>query len=937
MDLSATIPPQFGNLSFLVSLDMSNNKFHGDLPQEFAKLRRLKYLNLRENQLSGSVPANFFNISTLEKVDFTNNNLSGNLPANMCRHSQNLEYFSVYSNLLSGEIPQSIGECSRLQTLLLQFNQFTGPVPKQIGNLSMLVDLYLGDNNFKGEIPGEIGELRNLEYLTLDEVGLRGPISSFIYNISTLQWLYLGQNNLTGDLPMEICLYLPAIQGLYLGQNQMTGSIPKQLGNCSSLVELYLDANMFTGQIPGTIFNMSTLRTLSVRENRIIGNLPSTMGQHLPNLGAILLGQNNLTGPIPDSISNASSLTRLSLVANKLTGHIPNSLGKLEFLHFLNLGENDFTSESSDMSFLTSLTNCRSLGTMWIQNNSFSGYLPNSIGNFSSSLEQIDASNSGIKGELTLSKNKLYGPVPACLSNITALRYLNLDSNELNSSISPSIGGLRDLLRFNVFSNFLSGQIPGEIGNLRVVTSIDLSSNELSGGIPSTITGMNNLINLSLSHNRLQGPIPDLLGNIISLERLDLSHNNLTGSIPKSMEELQHLEYLNISFNKLTGEIPNGGPFGHFNYQSFISNDALCGSPRLSVHACRSDNHHKRLKTLLRVLLIPLAIVSTVFALTASVFLIKRRRKNKVPTQIDLLRTVMLDRISYRDVEIATDRFSESNLLGIGSFGSVYKGVFSDGTVVAVKVFNLQIEGAFKSFDTECEVLRNIRHRNLTKVVSSCTNLDFRALILEYMPNGSLEKLLYSQNEVLNLQQRLSIMIDVASAIDYLHYGYGTPIVHCDLKPSNVLLDESMVAHVSDFGIAKLVNAEDSEVQTKTLATFGYIAPEFGSEGLVSTRCDVYSFGIMLMETFTRKRPTDDLFTGGLSLRSWINDSYPHSLIHLVDATLIEPQEESLEKKVDCITLIMKLALDCSVELPGERTNMKDALATLQKIRKQFF
>ncbi|KAK6150024.1 hypothetical protein DH2020_017549 [Rehmannia glutinosa] len=863
MDLSATIPPQFGNLSFLVSLDMSNNKFHGDLPEELANLRRLKYLNLRENQLSGSVPANFFNISTLEK---------------------SISLITIY------------------------------PV------------------KFR-----EIGELRNLEYLTLDEVGLRGPISSFIYNISTLQWLYLGQNNLTGNLPMEICLYLPAIQGLYLGQNQMTGSIPKQLGNCSSLVELYLDANMFTGQIPGTIFNMSTLRTLSVRENRIIGNLPSTMGQHLPNLGAILLGQNNLTGPIPDSISSAS--------------------------------KNDFTSESSsDMGFLTSLTNCRSLRTMWIQNNSFSGHLPNSIGNFSSSLEQIDASNSGIKGiipieignlsslqslymdnnfftgfipttiiglknlqalslignnlsglipddicylsnlgELTLSKNKLYGPVPACLSNITALRYLNLDSNELNSSISPSIGGLRDLLRFNLFSNFLSGQIPGEIGNLRVVTSIDLSSNELSGGIPSTITGLNNLINLSLSHNRLEGPIPDLLGNVISLERLDLSHNNLTGVIPKSMEELQHLEYLNLSINKLTGEIPNGGPFGHFNYQSFISNDALCGSPRLSVHACRSDNHHKRLKTLLRVLLIPLAVVSTFFALTVSVFLIKRRRKNKVPAQIDLLRTVMLDRISYRDVEIATDRFSESNLLGVGSFGSVYKGVFSDGTVVAVKVFNLQIEGGFKSFDTECEVLRNIRHRNLTKVVSSCTNLDFRALILEYMPNGSLEKLLYSQNEVLNLQQRLSVMIDVASAIDYLHYGYGTPIVHCDLKPSNVLLDESMVAHVSDFGIAKLVNAEDSVVQTKTLATFGYIAPVWiGRTGFHKMRR--LQFRHNADGNIHEKRPTDDLFT----------------------------EDESLEKKVDCISLIMKLALDCSVELPGERTNMKDALATLQKIGKQF-
>ncbi|PIN24408.1 Non-specific serine/threonine protein kinase [Handroanthus impetiginosus] len=145
-----------------------------------------------------------------------------------------------------------------------------------------------------------------------------------------------------------------------------------------------------------------------------------------------------------------------------------------------------------------------------------------------------------------------------------------------------------------------------------------------------------------------------------------------------------------------------------------------------------------------------------------------------------------------------------------------------------------------------------------------------------------------------------------------------------------------MVAHVSDFGIAKLVHAKDNAVLTKTLATFGYIAPEYGSEGLVSTKCDVYSFGIMLMETFTRKRPTDDLFTAGLSLRQWIYDTYPHSLTHVSDATLLNPSEESFYKNVECISLIMRLALDCSSELPGERINMKDALATLQKIRKRF-
>ncbi|KAL8507859.1 hypothetical protein ACS0TY_018415 [Phlomoides rotata] len=134
------------------------------------------------------------------------------------------------------------------------------------------------------------------------------------------------------------------------------------------------------------------------------------------------------------------------------------------------------------------------------------------------------------------------------------------------------------------------------------------------------------------------------------------------------------------------------------------------------------------------------------------------------------------------------------------------------------------------------------------------------------MPNANLEKWLYSHNYFLDVNQRLDIMIDVASALEYLHHGYSTPIVHCDLKPSNVLLDEDMVAHVSDFGISKLLGEEQSTVLTNTLATLGYIAPEYGLEGLVSTRCDVYSYGVMLMETFTRKRPNDDMFGGDLSL-----------------------------------------------------------------------
>jgi LRR receptor-like serine/threonine-protein kinase FLS2 len=145
--------------------------------------------------------------------------------------------------------------------------------------------------------------------------------------------------------------------------------------------------------------------------------------------------------------------------------------------------------------------------------------------------------------------------------------------------------------------------------------------------------------------------------------------------------------------------------------------------------------------------------------------------------------------------------------------------------IVVIKFFNLIVEGAFKSFDTECAVLRNIRHRNLLKIISSCSNMDFKAFVLEYMPNGNLEKWLYSQYHCLSILQRLNIMIDVASALEYLHYGYSTPIVHCDLKPTNILLDEDMVAHVADFGIAKLLGDGDSMMRTMTLATIGYMAP----------------------------------------------------------------------------------------------------------------
>ncbi|CAK9146334.1 unnamed protein product [Ilex paraguariensis] len=773
------------------------------------------------------------------------------------------------------------------------------------------------------------------------------------------------------------------------------GTIPHEIGNLYNLEELELIFNSLSGHIPEAIFNITTIQAIYLQNNHLSGTLPSNMGLWMPNLETIVLGQNYLNGILPDSISNASKITTIFLEGNQLFGAIPNSLGNLEHLESLGLEANNFSRDSSSMelSFITSLTNCRQLRSLWISVNPLSGILPASIGNFSASLESIFANYCGIKGQipneignlsnlaflelqgndmdgfipttikelwklqilrlnqnrisgsipsdlynlgnmgyLDLSKNKLFGSVPTCLGNLTSLRYLYLDSNNLTSNIPTNLWRLKDLLELNFSSNFLIGSLPPDIGSLKVMTNIDLSRNQLSGIIPGAIGGLQDLSTLLLVHNGLQGPLPESLGNLINLEFLDLSHNNISGTIPKSLEELLHLKYLNVSYNKLRGEVPNGGPFANFTDKSFMSNEDLCGVPRFGVHLCKHSSL-KRSRKKKVVVYTSLAIATMVLALIFIFVLIRRQRRNNIPAGNAWFPTTY-GRITYYELRRATHQFNESNLLGMGSFGSVYRGVLTDGTHLAVKVFNLQLEGAFKSFDTECEVLRNLRHRNLTKVITSCSNPDFKALVLEYMPNGSLEMWLYSNSFCLDILQRLDIMIDVARALDYLHHGYLIPVVHCDLKPSNVLLDEDMVAHVSDFGIAKLLG-EQSIAQTKTLATLGYIAPEYGLEGLVSTRCDVYSYGIMLMETFTRTKPCDEKFTEDLSLKQWVNDSLPNALLQVMDANLVGAEDEHLTVKVQCVSSVMELALKCSTESPEERISMTEVVAYLQKIRFQ--
>ncbi|XVF18646.1 hypothetical protein REPUB_Repub11eG0040600 [Reevesia pubescens] len=926
-NLEGQIPVSIGNLSSLKSLYLNNNQLSGSIPSSIFNISSLLELNLISNQLFGSIPSIPLNISSLKRIGFTFNNLTGHLPSDMFDRLPNLQGLYLSKNQLSGRIPVGLFKCKELEILSLSFNQFEGILPQEIGNLTMLQVLYLGDNHLEGEIPKQIG------------------------NLTLLKLLDLSTNKLTGKIPVEIS-NLPGLEILHLG------------------------SNIFSGHIPPGIFNSSILRVIALYSNHLSGSLSSTTGLWLPNLEVLELDINEFNGTIPTSISNASKLTELDLSNNSFSGYVPIDLGNIRNLQVLNLQSNNLaTSPSSpEISFLSSLAYCKDLRQLYFDNNPLiNGELPISIGNLSISLQQfgapgckivgkipgeignlsnlisLDISNNELIGSiptrigrlrklqslslqgnkldgsipselchlqslgfLYLTANKLAGPIPACLGDLVSLRHLFLGSNKLTSSIPSTLTRLIDILQLSLSSNFLSGTLPIDIGKLKVVTIIDFSENQLSSEIPSSIGDLQGLTFLSLSGNRLQGPVPEAFGGLLGLEFFDLSRNNFSGIIPKSLERLLNLQYFNVSFNRLHGEIPNKGPFANYSIQSFMGNEELCGAPRMQLPPCKinSAKRSKKATKLLECILLPIG--STLLILAIIFFLFRSRKRN---AELPIERETSDDlakwrRISYQELHQATNGFCESKLLGVGSFGSVYQGTLSDGLSIAVKVFNLELEGSFKSFDVECEVLRNIRHRNLVKIISSCCNLDFKALALEFMPNGSLE---------------------------YLHHGQTIPVAHCDLKPGNVLLDEDMVAHLGDFGIAKLLGEENSTVQTITLATIGYMAPEYGADGIVSIKGDVYSFGILLIETFTRKKPTDEIFVGEMSLKHWVNESLPSALTQVVDANLLSNgEEEQFVAKGTCAMSVLQLALECSKELPEERIDMKEVVAKLKKIKIKF-
>ncbi|KAM7462594.1 hypothetical protein LguiA_030715 [Lonicera macranthoides] len=1002
-NLFGTIPSSIYNISSLTDLSLASNELGSGLPQNIGlSLPHLKVIQLWGNKLTGTIPISLSNASDLEHIEFNENNFVGKVPMNLGSLTRlrilNLDYnflgqgkpddadfissvtncsmlekFAVVDNRLGGILPNSVSNLSiQLRYFGVAINQMYGEIPWGFGNLANLERIELGYNQFEGQIPDDIGKIPRLKYGLGSE---RSPIDPMFDNGLSLHNYAL---KALPDRVMEIVkLKLLSNLGeevLLTTSNNMRNGEESRKGNkmkeclvsmikigvsCSmespqdrmdltdvirelyyvrrileeleveleKLQRLSLENNAFgSGEADDMAFvysltNCTVLEILSLLSNRFAGILPNIIGNLSPKLREFGVLYNQISGVIPSGFGNLTKLERLGLAYNQFEGKIPNDIVRLQELR-----------------------------TLHFAGNRLSGQIPFSMGNMT------------FLSRVFLQENALEGTIPSSLGNCQNLLWLNFSQNNISGTIPKELFSASPLsMSLNLAHNKLVGLIPAEVGKLNKLVDLDLSENGLSGKIPVELGSCSSLLNLYLKNNFLQGSIPPSFISLRGVQNIDLSSNNLSGEVPIFFRNFA-LVNLNLSFNNFEGKLPAEGIFTNTSVVSVLGNNGLCGGiSEMQLPKCSAETSPQRRFSNLQIILITIGCLVLFLSVTSYFVVCLLKRKRRVPSSGILLEESFL-KVSYGDLSKATDGFSSTNLIGVGGFGSVYKGILDrEQMVVAIKVLNLEQQGASKSFLAECEALRNIRHRNLVKLITSCSSIDFqgnefKALVYEFMPNGSLERWLHSieETQTLALHQRIAIAIDVASALDYLHHHCENPILHCDLKPNNVLLDKDMVAHLGDFGLARILHLEpNSANQSKTIGirgTVGYVAPEYGLGSKVSMNGDVYSYGILLLEMITGKSPVDPMFNEGLNLHNYARKALPDHVMEIVDPKRLSNEEddgalEEVDKEKsskqsrignrleDCLIALVKIGVACSMESPQERMEIDDAIHDLHLAR----
>ncbi|XP_075513707.1 receptor-like protein kinase HSL1 [Primulina tabacum] len=892
-NISGPFPSVVCLLEDLKFISLYDNFVNSTIPEDgLAACQSLEHLDLAQNYLTGALPAKISDLPLLKYLDLSGNNFSGNIPEGFGRF-QKLEVLSLVENLLGGTIPPILGNVSTLKQLNLSYNSFSpGRIPPELGNLTSLEVLWLTETNLMGEIPDSLGQLGRLKDLDLAYNFLTGSVPSSFTELKSLVQLEIYNNSLTGKLPSVGWLNMVSLRRLDASMNGLTGPIPVDL--CGLPLEsLNLYQNRFQGELPDIIANSPNLYELRLFQNQLYGKLPSNLGKSSP-LRWIDVSTNGFSGQIPETLCAKGALEEVLMIQNSFSGQIPATLAQCRSLLRVRLGHNDFSGEVPE-----GFWGLPYVSLFELVGNSFSGGIAKTI---------AGASN---------------------------LSQLILSGNDFSGVLPEEIGFLGNLLEFSAADNKFSGSLPSSIVNLGQLVKLDLHDNKFSGKIPDGIHSWKKINELNLADNDFSGVIPEEIGDLAVLNYLDLSGNQFSGRIPIVLQNLK-LNRLNLSDNHLFGDIPP--LYAKEIYKdSFLGNPGLCGD---IDGLCNGGTDVKKLGNLwlLRSIFIFVGLVLTLGVIW---FYLKYRKFKNAKRSIDRSKWTLMSfhKLGFNDSEIL-DSLDEDNVIGSGSSGKVYKVVLRNGEAVAVKKLWLRSKSADSSsdvekgnyqddgFDAEVETLGKIRHKNIVKLWCCCTTKDCKLLIYEYMPNGSLGDLLHSSKSgLLDWPMRFKIAIDVAEGLSYLHHDCVPPIVHRDVKSNNILLDVNYGARVADFGVAKVVGANEKGTTSMSViaGSCGYIAPEYAYTLRVNEKSDIYSFGVVILELVTGKLPIDPAF-GEKDLVKWVCTT----LHQKGGDQVLDPKIDSCFK--DEICRVLNIGLLCTSPLPINRPSMRRVVKMLQEI-----
>ncbi|RAL43810.1 hypothetical protein DM860_014311 [Cuscuta australis] len=863
------------------TLDLSSHGISGELGPEISHLKHLRFLDLGDNDFSGPIPFQLANCSLLQYIELSNNGFAGGLMPGLGNCS-NLREFGAFSCALTGPIPSFFGQLTNLKTLYLYGNHFSGRIPPEIGMCSSLINLQLHENQLEGEIPVELGKLSKLQVLYLYTNNLSGEVPIGVWNIQTLKSIQLYQNNLSGELPGELT-ELRHLESISLFENHFRGVIPQRLGTKSSLKVLDFTNNMFAGHIPPNLCFHKKLKRLILGHNYLEGSVPSDLG-NCPTLERLILKQNNLTGLLPDFVKH-QNLLYFDLSGNNIIGPIPPTLGNQKNITVINLSSNNL-----------------------------SGIIPPEMG----SIVKLQL--------LNFSHNSLNSVIPSELSKCHELSQIDLSHNLLNGSIPFTLGSLSELSKLNLGENRLSGGIPTSLFQSKSLLNLQLGGNSLIGHIPPV--GQAPLLRtLNLSSNKLSGQLPRDLGKLTSLEELDLSNNNLSGNL-KVLSPIQSLTFINISHNMFSGAIPTSLiRFLNTSPTSFLGNVGLC------IDCLEHGLTRKGTLSNLEMATIVLGTLLFVMCLTivpALVFLSHKNSKQDIPVYAQEGDSSLLIKVLE-----TTENLNDKYIIGKGAHGTIYKATVGPDRVYAVKkLLFTGIQNGSVSMVREIQTIGKVKHRNLIKLEDFWLRKEYGLILYAYMENGSLHDVLHERTppQTLEWGKRYKIAVGIAQGLAYLHFDCDPPIVHRDIKPMNILLDSDLEPHISDFGIAKLLDQSTASVPSKTIqGTLGYMAPENAFTTVKSREADVYSYGVVLLELITRKKALDPCFHGETDIVGWVRSvwSEREDIREIVDQRLRDELIDS--SAMEQVTEVLLLGLRCAEKDRKRRPTMRDVVKLLTR------